>query len=613
MTHPWNRAKTTRRYIHPPKSERMYTIWADGKLVFGDIIPSRTLENYSTYTSAGMWLALGDDLGAPDFHIAENSTRPDGIPIHSVSYTIDGIRYSIESFASFERDSHCYASLTVTNTASVEKSEKVGFVIRTAPEKSLVKSGPDLYYSFDTDIGEWLATAPTWEATEGGYTDGERTITVGGEMDFTLDPVRGAITASVILSPGASVTSYFCYTRHGSAAPDYISERTACEQAWKQELSRINKLPECIASHSEYGPMVYNLAAQLLQCFCYPVGEDFILARQGGLSRMMWPYESMPVLKALSRIGDFDDYIEPTIDMYFARCADESGEITPFGIHWAMCTANVLYSFAEYSKKRGRAYFDKYRDDAYRSFKWIKATRAATVAHGDIVAGIFPPRQSCDDFLVFQGWGNTDSFNLRGLNAIADAFEYFGDPAAEEMRREYNDYRAVMRSLWDDISAREDSDEIRVPFTPRGDDAPVEKEFCFGHFGAYLIEAIDIPETDVERIINYYTRRGFIKGGLYDRMPDKNDHASTLYNLDENGRCVVWYVTAHEYLWFLYFMRHGMRDRAREIIDDAIRYAMTDEYYMIERYSERDPYFAPWCPNASANGRLIDMLLDYYS
>ena len=33
----WQRAKTTRRYIHPPKAERMYTLWADGKIIYGDI------------------------------------------------------------------------------------------------------------------------------------------------------------------------------------------------------------------------------------------------------------------------------------------------------------------------------------------------------------------------------------------------------------------------------------------------------------------------------------------------------------------------------------------------------------------------------------------------
>ena len=118
--------------------------------------------------------------------------------------------------------------------------------------------------------------------------------------------------------------------------------------------------------------------------------------------------------------------------------------------------------------------------------------------------------------------------------------------------------------------------------------------------------------SDKEKIINYYTRRGFIKGGLYNKLPDKIAPGVYPYYLDENGRCLIWYISAHEYSWFKYFMRRDMKDRAKEIIDDCIRFGMTKDYYMLERYNERDPYFGPWMPNASANGRLLNMLLDYY-
>ena len=37
---------------------------------------------------------------------------------------------------------------------------------------------------------------------------------------------------------------------------------------------------------------------------------------------------------------------------------------------------------------------------------------------------------------------------------------------------------------------------------------------------------------------------------------------------------------------------------------------MTPEYYVCERYCDNDPYFVPWLPNGSGNGRIIDMLLD---
>ena len=44
----------------------------------------------------------------------------------------------------------------------------------------------------------------------------------------------------------------------------------------------------------------------------------------------------------------------------------------------------------------------------------------------------------------------------------------------------------------------------------------------------------------------------------------------------------------------------------------TLNYAMTDEYYMLERYNEQDPWFSPWSPNASANGRTILMLTAFY-
>ncbi|MBO7171041.1 MAG: hypothetical protein J6W28_07690 [Clostridia bacterium] len=56
-----------------------------------------------------------------------------------------------------------------------------------------------------------------------------------------------------------------------------------------------------------------------------------------------------------------------------------------------------------------------------------------------------------------------------------------------------------------------------------------------------------------------------------------------------------------------------MRDKCEEILRDALRFAFTEDGYMIERYHQRDPWFAPWSPNASACGRIVCMLLDLYS
>ena len=54
--------------------------------------------------------------------------------------------------------------------------------------------------------------------------------------------------------------------------------------------------------------MIKHLTAQILQCFCYPVGESFLLCRQGGLQRFIWPFEALFAMEAISRIGDYDDF-----------------------------------------------------------------------------------------------------------------------------------------------------------------------------------------------------------------------------------------------------------------------------------------------------------------
>jgi len=150
-------------------------------------------------------------------------------------------------------------------------------------------------------------------------------------------------------------------------------------------------------------------------------------------------------------------------------------------------------------------------------------------------------------------------------------------------------------------------------YSPSGLNECFEGSFAFNPQMSLLAEAIGMDDRDIVRLTNYYTRRGVFRGGLRDRLKDGRDWGSCRYNLDENGKCLVWYVCFQDYHWFRIFMERGDKERAGEIIDAMFRYAMTDEYYMLERYNQRDPYFAPWMPNASANGRMINMLLDYYA
>ena len=607
----WQRPRTTRLYIHPPKSERIFTLWREGKFCFGEI--DTPITDYLIQTSSALWFVDGEGEQL-DFRNAEYVMQPNGIPVHGLRNSVGDLEAQWETFATCERFSTCYIKLTLTNKGDKPMTDRFGFALRTGQEKKLLFDSPDNYGSYAPKLDYWDAIPATWKQDGAIFRDGERTLRSWGELAFTLCQDTGFAYADFTLAPRESRSVYFAYAPTDFACGDYdaLREQTFC--FWEKELSRINKLPEALANDPEKALLIQNLVVHILQCFCYCKGHDYLLSRQGGLQRQIWTGEADRVLEALPLIGDFDDYVEPTIDTYFNVFWTETGEVVPFGIWWAMQTANVLYTFSRYAMERGKEYFVKYREQAVKSFRWMRKTRASSVDSGNLVAGLYPPLSSCDDDLVFQNWNITDPNNISGLRAFWAACQQFDDPITAEVAAELDDYVAVMRKYWDlRVGKNKDSDELPAYYAPLGDNAPYEKSFLFTATVWYTIEAIDVPVEDCEKFIRYLTRRKLKAGGLYHKMPGVLGPVGSMkHGYNGVGKPVVWYVSPAEFAFFLYFMRHGSRERCAEIIREQIRFAMTDEYYMVERFHEDDPWFVPWSPNASANGRLIYMLVTYY-
>ena len=74
----------------------------------------------------------------------------------------------------------------------------------------------------------------------------------------------------------------------------------------------------------------------------------------------------------------------------------------------------------------------------------------------------------------------------------------------------------------------------------------------------------------------------------------------------------IWYISYSDMQWFYYYMKKGDRKAAETILNAQLKYGMTPEFYMMERYADNDPYFVPWQPNASSNGGTVQMLCDFY-
>ncbi len=604
----WQRAITTRRYVHPPKSERFFTLWIDGKVVFGENTePIRA--PHTGIISRGLWFICGEGE-IMDFHTTENFTPENGIPVHGIKNSLGELSAEIETFASFERCSTCYIKAVAKNNS--EKIEKFGFMIRTAREDVLVPGAPDLYESYRSNPEDWKNAASTFKYDGKVLRDGEYYLTAPG-LDW--DENKGI--ASVTLAPGEEKAFVMSFSKGEAFDFDYEAEKKKCVAAWEKELAKIDRVSEKIKANPEIFRAIENLTVQMLQCFTTTIGTNNIYPRQGGLQRQIWTGEADAMLEAMCKIGSFQDYLDPVMELYFNTFQAESGEMVPFGISWAMATATVIYTFAKYAESEGKEVWDKYSEQAYKAFKWMKETRVKETYVDEkgnkALKGLFPPRRACDDEFVFQAWTVTDSVNLRGLEAYISAAKKFGDSHVEEVIEEYKDYLSIMQEYFRDVVEKsDDKDAIEIPYSLTIPNEIVTKTFAFRVAEPRLLYNIKADREDIERVLKHDEKMEISKGGLYWRMKDGFVSGTSQYNMDENGKCIVWYVCDVEHYWFKIFMENGDRARAEEIIRDNFKFAMTDEYYMLERYKQNDPYFTPWMPNASANGRTVDMLMDFY-
>ncbi len=599
----WQQPITTRRYLQPPLCERIIPLWREGKVTLGEVHvnPSPTVPDYNEENACGIWPLINGH--SADVTTTENGLCTEGAPIHRVCNRIDGVQMTVEALCDTERQPTAFLQVTYENTADAPTTCRASFLLRTGKEAVLIPGAPDLYCHYAPDVGVWQALPATWRQEEDLYRDGAYVATLTGDIPFAFDAPNGVLYADIPLPPRSTQTVYLTLGKGTAVTTDYATQKAATLTFWRRELARITTLPEAIREDADTLQLLRHLTAQLLQCFARPVGEELVLCRQGGLQRRMWPFEALYVLQALDALGDFDLYVEPAIDLYFEHMQAPDGEVVPLGIYWAMASAMALYSFADHAAHAGKQYWGKHRAAALRAFACIRRTRASTPKAPGIMEGLYPPRQSCDAELVFQSWTFTDTMNLIGLRRFLDVAEAFEDACALEVRQEYESYRTAVATCFARAKAQTPAGVglTLSSFVPgyTGD----ETLFAFAPFTGAVTVALELEQEDVERLVLSLEQRGLVHEGLYWRMPAHH------YSKDSDGVMRVWYTTLDDYYWFETFLRLGMTDRCRQIIQSTLRYSTSAEYQMQERYHQRDPYFCPWSPNASANGRLISMLL----
>ena len=594
----WEKPKTTRRYLHGPLSERLLTFWREGKLVFAENEHNADWHlPYSQQSAHAAWLVRGD--GTPfDFKAAKLNVTSGGEPDHSQSWSDDGVRVGLSACSPFGRKPSIFARASFANESGAPVEREFLVLLRRAPEMMLVHSGPDVYSFYRADVDKWMKiTAADWVREGDSFRSGDRFVSFGNSGDVVLswDSEKGGVKFSVSLKPGETKTVDFVLGRGEKPSIGYDAARSSMKASWKSELSRL-VLPETARRDRERRKLVRHLAVQMLQCIAMPAnGANHVLPRQGGLQRLVWPGESIHVVTALNLIG-LSNYADGICDFYMTHCVQESGEAGPFRNNWAGDTAYVLRIFAQHCvATRNTAMWRRHSEKAARSFAWIRAKRTAD--------GLFPAMKSTDSHSGLQHWGHTDLVNMEALEWYAKACEMFEEANAAEVRAEWKDYRAAMVKILDGWRAKsKGKDELFLPITATGESEEelVSQGFFYLHPAGFAESGL-LTTDELLRLRKNILRRGFAnENGLYMRhpspVPEFNRH--------------IWYTTWSEKQWMAAWMRAGKFDLARQTLDATLKYSVSDEFIVGERYHDTNPWYFPWSPNASGSGRIVQMLFD---
>ena len=601
----WVKPQTTRRYLHPPRAERMFTLWPEGKIIFGeniyqDIIGGSGAPTYLNLVSSGIWLVHSKYGRKFDFRKTENTLRPDGAPIHGIVNRFGGFKMELEAFCNIDRKPTCFIRIRLTNEAPYTATERLGLVVRTGKEKQLVYGSPDCYATHDPEVAAFLAQPATFTEKDGVLRDGDVFLTSRFSQPTEFDPAAGILWCKPVLAAGETAEWILSFGKGDLFTFDYEEEKQKTLLWWQTELARMQNIPAALLENAEAITMIRHLTAQMLQCHSCYVGLDYFFLRQGGLQRLVWPWDAAPAIEALGRLG-YDDYMEDIFHYYFDLRLKSDGELDNIGEFWACNTACALYSLAtRCMQTKDPVFWQRYRDKAFLAFDWICRKRAEAQDGNGEFAGLFPSLRGCDWDHTFQAWGTTDLWNLFGIEALAKAAEHFDDPRATEVQKEYDDYFAVMKRLLRPYAEEaQQTGLLRLPLCPSGNDKALLEDFHpYLLHGPFVWSGL-VEDEDIEKVYRWQVAHGMAKNGLHGHMPYRD------------GNTHIWYTSYTDYYWFRTRLRRGEREIARQIIQAQVDYAMTPECYMAERYCDNDPYFVPWSPNCSASGRLMNMLLDF--
>ena len=539
---------------------------------------------------------------------AENTkyhTRPDGIPVHSFSKDMDAVTFREEAFCDNKRVPTAYIKVTVENSFGFEEKIELSGLVRRGKEFLFTGCNePDGYDGYHPTRERFL-DAEKFEYKNGILADGRYKLYLDKKADFAFDG-ENDFTVALTLAPYEKKTFTFAFTRSDELPKGYTAARGECIAFWRSELSKAENIPDM----KGVKPLFYNFLAQMLQMFARPHDRDYTIMRQGATQRYHWP-EAVEMVRALCHIGGYEDYVDAGLAHYFGELQQKDGEdkgrIFYTHVPWNTRTSTALSMFAA-AARCNSALFDKYLDSAMLAFGYCERERAKSKSIEGIIPGLMPPG-ICSDHHISkaQQWMGTDCGTLSCYSEFVSLLKAYNSKYLKETEEAYLEYFSVVKGIFEKFATEQrDSQFLYLPRDPKNIpeiEAELNKD-PFGYVYPYVIlevGAAGYGTSDAEKLLHTYSHGGQSKNCLI--WPCYRSTTGT-------GR--TWYTTSAELHLFRYYEKIGNKTEQKKLIDALLKYNVTTEYLQPERIDDHNAYIAPWMPNASGNGRLLQMLFAYY-
>ncbi len=619
----WQRPFTIQRYINTPYSEDLVTMFADGKIMFKDV--DCFVSGFSSDAS-GVKVLLGDKYEEIDFKKIKYNVDKEGVPVHSFNYKYKNIDILYEAFCDNEISNTAYVKLALKNPTSEDIKEKISVIARTGLMSRVMCGNISGYFHFNTNPKIWGFIPTDYTFNDHVMQDDSLKITFDkkfnakwhGDEKGMPNYLRGFAEFDVEIKANGTTNFIFKVERptKESNGLNYEEERAKVYAFWLKELECIEKYPG--RNKKQYYTMIRTLVSNSLQMFATEKNTRDILPRQGGTQTVIWPTEAKSMLLGLIRIGDFDRYIDRVIDLYLNKLqvkeGEDKGQFVNLGesIPWSSITYSILITLAEYANYRDINKFNQFKKPMLDAVEWIERKRH----NNNLYPGLMPAMRATDWAEIAHFWG-ADHGNIMAYGYLINVFEKYGDyENANKIKGYREDYVKVFKEKVVDKAIKnfDNGDELFIPLTLEDLDKPLRLPYTKNPYlsnAPSLVNSgmIDPMSDTAKHIENYFTNRQLHKNGLHGLMND----LLLGHNCDDPWAGHMWYTGFVDQTWFNVFMKQGRYDEAKQGLDAQIKYSMSKEYIMLERFMDNDKYFCCWQPNASANGRTLEMLLDYYN